>query len=220
MKRLTLILIILLAISAAFAQSTKLGYVNADRVLLDSNEAAEIARLFQLDKQNWTNQVRALDDEIKRLERDFEIRKLSINEATKRDLQNQITTKKTEAGRMLEEYFGEGGKAELRYRELIDPLTKKIHDIIKKIAEDEKYTMILDVSMGVVLYAAPSIDITEQVLQELNKDTIKPTPMDPNMSNPNETKPNTTTPGFSDPPMLPFGDGFGDSGKPESTPKK
>jgi hypothetical protein len=74
--------------------------------------------------------------------------------------------------------------------------------------------------MGVVLYAAPSIDITEQVLQELNKDTIKPTPMDPNMSNPNETKPNTTTPGFSDPPMLPFGDGFGDSGKPESTPKK
>jgi outer membrane protein len=109
------------------------------------------------------------------MERDFEIRKLSVSEATKRDMQGKIDAKKAEAGQLLEQYFGEGGTAEQRYRELIDPLTKKIHDIITKIAADENYTMILDVSMGVVLYATPSIDITEQVLQELNKDTIKPT---------------------------------------------
>jgi hypothetical protein len=75
---------------------------------------------------------------------------------------------------MLEEYFGEGGKAEQRYRELIDPLTLKIHNLIKKTAEDEKYTMIFDVSMGTVLYAAPAIDLTDQILLELNKDTVKP----------------------------------------------
>lgn len=175
MKRYYLLLLCLSLALGLAAQSTKLGYVNTDRILYDSNEAAEIGRLFQLDRQNWSNQIRALDDEIKQMERDFEIRRLSVNEATKKELQNQINAKKTEAGRLLEEYFGENGKAEQRYNELIDPLTKKIHDIITKIAKDENYTMILDVSMGVVLYANPSIDITEQVLQELNKDTIKPT---------------------------------------------
>jgi outer membrane protein len=179
MKKLFILTIALLSLAGLFAQNVKLGYVNTDRILMDSNEAAEIARLFQLDRQNWTNQIRQLDAEIQQMERDFEIRRLSISEANKRDLQNQIDAKKQEAGRLLEEYFGENGRAEQRYRELIDPLTKKIHDIITQIAEDENYTMIFDVSMGVVLYATASADITDQILQELNKDTIAPPPAAP-----------------------------------------
>lgn len=198
MKRLSILIMGLLCFSGIFAQNVKLGYVNTDRILLDSNEAAEISRLFNLDRQNWTNQIREMDTDIKQMERDFEIRRLSISEASKRELQTQIDAKKQEAGRLLEEYFGEGGRAEERYRELIDPLTKKIHDIITKIAEDENYTMILDVSMGVVLYANPSIDLTDQILQELNKDTIKPTQDD-------EFK----QPGFPE-QKDPFADGFKD----------
>ncbi|HPF09011.1 MAG: OmpH family outer membrane protein [Candidatus Cloacimonetes bacterium] len=209
MKKLLIVTLILIGILGLGAQNVKLGYVNTDRILIDSNEATEISRLFQLDRQNWTNQIRALDDEIQQMERDFEIRKLSVSEATKRDMQGKIDAKKAEAGQLLEQYFGEGGTAEQRYRELIDPLTKKIHDIITKIAADENYTMILDVSMGVVLYATPSIDITEQVLQELNKDTIKPT----DVVTPEMDKPEA--------PADPFGEmkdgfqGFGDPLKPE-----
>lgn len=176
MKKHILLLSALFALFAlAYAQPVKLGFVNTDRLLMDSNEAAEVARLFALDKQNWTNQIKSLDDEIKQMERDFEIRKLTMNDAAKREMQSQIDTKKTEAGRLLEEYFGDGGKAEQRYRELIDPLTLKIHNLIKKIAEDEKYTMIFDVSMGSLLYALPVLDLTDQILLELNKDTVKPT---------------------------------------------
>ncbi len=173
-KSFILILISLALLGVLTAQTVKLGYVNTDRVLFESNEAAEIARLFNLDKQNWTNQIRQLDEEIQQMERQFEIDKLTRNEAAKREAQARIDQKKSEAGRLLEEYFGEGGRAEARYRELIDPLTKKIHDVIKKIAEDERYTMVFDVSMGTVLYAMPSMDITNQVLQELNKGTVRP----------------------------------------------
>jgi len=174
MKRTLILLTCLVLVSIVFAADVKLGYVNTDRLLLESNEAAEISRLFTLDKQNWTNQVKKLDDEIKQMERNFEIDKLTKTEAAKRDAQAKIDAKKAEAGRLLEEYFGEGGKAEQRYRELIDPLTLKIHNLIVKTAEDEKYTMIFDVSMGTVLYALPALDLTEQILLELNKDTQPP----------------------------------------------
>lgn len=206
MKRLSILIMALLCLSGIFAQNVKLGYVNTDRILLDSNEATEISRLFNLDRQNWSNQIREKDTEIQRMERDFEIRRLSISEASKRELQTQIDARKQEAGRLLEEYFGDGGRAEVRYRELIDPLTKKIHDIITKIAKDENYTMILDVSMGVVLYATPSIDLTDQILQELNKDTIKPA------ANAELDKPAFPEP--KDPFSDGFKDGFGDESKP------
>jgi len=173
-KHILIIALLLILAGICQAQALKLAYVNTDRLLVDSNEAAEIARLFSLDKQNWTNQVRGMDDEIKQMQRDFDIRKLTMNEASKRDAQAKIDAKKAEAGRLLDEYFGDGGKAEQRYRELIDPLTKKIHDLIKKTAEDEKYTMIFDISLGTILYAMPALDITEQLLLELNKDTVPP----------------------------------------------
>jgi outer membrane protein len=192
MKHILLLAVLLGIMSLGFAQPIKLGYVNTDRLLIDSNEAAEIARLFALDKQNWTNQVKSLDDEIKQMERDFEIRKLTMNDATKRETQSKIDAKKTEAGRLLEEFFGDNGKAEQRYRELIDPLTKKIHDLIKKTAEDEKYTMIFDTSMGSVLYAAPALDLTDQILLELNKDTVKPTEEQPPATGIEQPKPNET----------------------------
>lgn len=200
----------LLCLSGIYAQNVKLGYVNTDRILLDSNEAAEISRLFNLDRQNWTNQIREMDTEIQQMERDFEIRRLSISEASKRELQTQIDAKKQEAGRLLEEYFGESGLAEQRYRELIDPLTKKIQDIITQIAEDENYTMILDVSMGVVLFATPSIDLTDQILQELNKDTIKPVE-DTEFDSPAFPDPKDP---FDDGMKDGFGDGFGSETKP------
>ena len=174
MKKTLTILVGILVLAVGLSANVKLGYVNTDRLMMESNEAAEIARLFNLDKQNWTNQIKQLDDQIKQMERNFEIDKLTKTEAAKRDAQAKIDAKKSEAGRLLEEYFGEGGRAEQRYRELIEPLTLKIHNLIVKTAEDEKYDMNFDVSMGTVLYALPTMDLTEQLLLELNKDTLPP----------------------------------------------
>lgn len=176
MKKIYFTLIMMaVLLSSAFAQGVKLGYVDTDRVIAESNEAAEISRLFNLDIQNWKTQLRTMNDEIKGMERAYEIDKLTKNEAAKTEAKAKIETKKAEAGRFIEEYFGDGGKQEQRYNELLEPLTIKIHNIIMKIAQDEDYSMIFDVSLGTVLYAKPTMDLTDLVIQELNKDTIKPT---------------------------------------------
>ncbi|MFA5509761.1 MAG: OmpH family outer membrane protein [Candidatus Cloacimonadaceae bacterium] len=178
MKRFVLVLAALSMLTLGMAQAVKIGYVDTDRLLFESNEAMEIQRLFNLDRQNWSNQLRAINEEIRSMEQDYEIDRLTKNEAAKREALARIDTKKAEAGQMLNDYFGEGGLAEQRYNELIDPLTAKIREAIDKVAKNEKYTIIFDVSYPTVLYAAPSIDITDIILMEINKDTIAPKMMD------------------------------------------
>lgn len=156
------------------AQVMKLGYVDTDRVLTQSNEIAEISRLFNLDIQNWRSQLNALDQEIRTMEQEYEIESLTRNEAAKREAQARIESKKQERQTFVDQYFGDGGRQEQRYMELMEPVTLKIQNIINKIAQDESYTMIFDTSYGVILYALPALDITEQVLLELNKDTVAP----------------------------------------------
>ncbi|HNX37175.1 MAG TPA: OmpH family outer membrane protein [Candidatus Cloacimonadota bacterium] len=198
MKKIYLAVLILVSVIGIGYAQTKLGYVDTDRVIAQSNEAAEISRLFNLDIQNWKAQVKTMNEEIKRMERAFEIDKLTKNDAAKREAQARIDAKKAEAGKFIDEYFGEGGKQEQRYQELLQPLTVKINGIIVKIAEDEDYTMIFDVSLGTVLYAKETLDLTDLVIQELNKDTVAPadqTPaIIPGQTEPpkNETKPNDT----------------------------
>lgn len=214
MKRLILALALLAIVTIGMAQAVKLGYVDTDRLLFESNEALEIQRLFNLDKQNWSSQIRAMEEEIRRMEQDYEIDKLTKNEAAKREALARIDAKKAEAGRLLQDYFGEGGRAEQRYRELIDPLTAKIQNVIVKVAQDEKYTIIFDSSYPTILYATPSIDITDIVLLEINKDTIAPSGTDTGTQpKPNETKPETnitnpfpgngTNPNETKPPFKP-----------------
>ncbi|MEF3694795.1 MAG: OmpH family outer membrane protein [Candidatus Cloacimonadota bacterium] len=179
MKKILLALILVIGlVGLVNAQAVKLGVVDTDRVLAQSNEAAEISRLFNLDLQNWRSQLRTMDEEVKTMEREFEIESLTRNEAAKREAQARIDAKKAEVGRFIEEYFGEGGRQEQRYRELLEPLTLKVQNIINAIATDENYTMILDTSYGVLLYVLPSLDITDQVILELNRDTVAPTDSD------------------------------------------
>jgi len=175
MKHILIIMLLVLAgISSVYAQQVKIAYVNTDRILANSNEAAEIARIYDLERTGWRNQLKTMNEDIRQMERNYEIDKLTKNETAKREALARIEAKKAEAGQKLEEYFGDNGIAEQRYKELIEPLTKKINDVIKKISEDDNYSLVLDVSMGTVLYAMPSMDITDLVLAELNKNTQAP----------------------------------------------
>jgi outer membrane protein len=127
MKKILLLIVLCLGLlSLSFAAEVKIGVVKMDRIIQESNELAEISRIYKLDMQNWKNQLNELDAQIKQMEQEFEIAKLTKTEAAKREAQAKIDEKKAEAGRLLEEYFGEGGKSEQRYMELLSPSTLKL----------------------------------------------------------------------------------------------
>ncbi len=49
------------------------------------------------------------------------------------------------------------------------PIYDKINRVIQKIGEDEEYDFIIDASSGALLHANPKYDITDRILEELNK---------------------------------------------------
>lgn len=184
MKKILIIMVIgLFLTSIAWAQAVKIAYINTDKVIAECNDTKEIQRVFSSERQNWEAQIKDLDDTAKQLESDFDKKKLTMTDSGKKDAQAKIQAKKDERDRMIDEFFGENGKAKQRYQELIEPVTKKINGIIEKIAVDENYSLILDVSTGVVLYAKQNMDITDQVIMEMNKglsssdnNAVAPTP--------------------------------------------
>ncbi len=67
------------------------------------------------------------------------------------------------------EKLGPQGELYKKNLEMTQPLYDKIDQIIQKIGETEEYDYILDVVQGVVLFAKPQYDITNRIMEELQK---------------------------------------------------
>lgn len=58
-------------------------------------------------------------------------------------------------------------QAAKRQNELVEPVMRKIQEVIDAIRSEGKYAMIFDVAAGGLIAADPALDITDQVLARL-----------------------------------------------------
>ena len=89
----------------------------------------------------------------------------------KKEAEDKIIDLRDKRMSKVEEIFGENGKFYQKQAELMEPILNKLKTVIEKIAVEGNYSMIFDAAPGGLLYAKPSLDITELVLEELEKAT-------------------------------------------------
>ncbi len=53
----------------------------------------------------------------------------------------------------------------------MEPILDKLKIVIEKVAVENNYSMIFDAATGGLLYAKPSMDITDLIMEELEKST-------------------------------------------------
>ncbi len=168
MKKIILALILTVFVMALMASDElKIGYVDSSRLMMESTDRQEAEQLFESEMQVWEQQVTELEDEIDRLSEEYENRKLTMTDAGKKEAEAAINTKMEERKQLIQEIFGENGKAARKNEELLEPIMNKINIAIKKVADEYSYSLILDSTVG-VLYAVPSLDVTDIVLDEMN----------------------------------------------------
>jgi outer membrane protein len=74
------------------------------------------------------------------------------------------------------EKLGPEGEFYKKSMEFTRPIIEKINTLIAKIGEEEGYDFIFDASSGALVHALPKYDITQQVIDELNKTSKAATP--------------------------------------------
>jgi outer membrane protein len=165
---LTMMLIGLL-VTSSNAQ-LKFGYVDSQRILQEYQEAVdaqnkleEIRNQYQAEYDNKVKEYQALAQEI-------ESQSLLLSEEKKKEKTQQLQEKAIEIDKYKYDKLNpEGGEFYKKNQELFKPVIDKINTVIKKIGTVEEYDFIIDASSGALLHAAPKYDLTNQVLEELNK---------------------------------------------------
>ncbi len=91
---------------------------------------------------------------------------LAGNEKTKRE--NEIVAKENAIQELRNQYFGPQGELYKQREELIKPIQDSIYEAVKDISLESGYSIVVDrASASSIIFASPSIDISDQVLSKL-----------------------------------------------------
>ncbi|MBC8208817.1 MAG: OmpH family outer membrane protein [Desulfobulbaceae bacterium] len=151
------------------AAETKIGVMNIQQVLLESTAGKAARDAFEKKAQELQAMFQVEEDELMALQQEIEKKSSAWSQETK-DAKVREYQKK---GRDLQ-IKTDDARAELKQlqdRE-IEPILKNLQVVVEDYAKKEGYTAILDSKAG-VLFFDDNIDLSDKMVQELNKQTEK-----------------------------------------------
>ncbi|HKI81644.1 MAG TPA: OmpH family outer membrane protein [Pseudodesulfovibrio sp.] len=166
MKRFPLSLwlsaVLLLLATPVWAQSSKVGFVNPQRIINES-KIGKIAQedLARLGKEK-DRRVRKTLDRVNRLQEGLKEDALSVSEQQSRETELRTTVRDYE--QLVQNSNQEIQNEE---RKLIRFVMRRADSILKGIAKERGFTMILT-DPEIIGYVDGSMDITDRVILELN----------------------------------------------------
>lgn len=168
MKKLIIFvgLFLTFAVSGGYAQ--KYALIDMEYILkrIPSYETSN-KQLDEVSKK-WQAEVDAKAKEVEGMYKKYQADLPSLKGVEKTKRENEIVAKENEIKSLRDKYFGQDGELFKRREAFIKPLQDDIYDVVKEISVADGYQLVLDrASATAVIFASPSIDISDEVLAKL-----------------------------------------------------
>ncbi len=147
----------------------KIGYIDSQKILSQYQKAQEIRKEFDTKVKEWKDEISRRQEELEKLQKNLQTQSFMLTEETRLHKIEEMQKKKTELENFVNEIYRKDGRAELLNRELMQPLLQEIDTVVSEIAREDEFSLILDSSTGVVIYADEIYDITNRIIEALNK---------------------------------------------------
>ncbi|MGQ9608482.1 MAG: OmpH family outer membrane protein [bacterium] len=169
MKQKLIVIILFLFASICFpvyAQNLKIAVVDTDKVFNDSVWGKNVVLEMEREAEKWQKEGERIDKELANLEEKLAKQRSFLNDKEQEQkLENEIENKRMEGQKLVQD-----GNAKLKIKrdELLQPILDEVKEIIRKLAIEEGYDLVLEKQL-IVLYLNPEIDITSKVTVMLDK---------------------------------------------------
>jgi len=161
-SNLILALAALLLSAPALAQEVKIGFVNTERILRESGPAQRAGKKLEAEFAKKQQDIQRLADQLKRLQDDLEKNSVTMADAQRRTKEREFNDLNRDLQRRDRDFRDEVNQ---RRNEETAQLVDQANRIIKQIAEQEKFDVILQATDALILNSR--VDITDRVMKAL-----------------------------------------------------
>ncbi|KRB96324.1 hypothetical protein ASE11_17240 [Hydrogenophaga sp. Root209] len=161
-NRKTLVAVALgLATLGVAAQDLRIGFVNLERILRDSNSAKAAQTKLEQEFSRREKEVQALAAQLKTASEKFEREAPTLPDSQRTARQRQLVDQDRDFQRKQREFQED---LNMRKNEELQSVLERANRIIRQVAEAEKFDLVLQEAV----YINPKHDITDKVLSGLN----------------------------------------------------
>lgn len=152
--------------SSAFAAEVKIAYVDMQAAIQKTSDGKKAKKKLESLAKTKETKLKKLETELKAKGEDFKKKASIYDEATARKKQMELQKEFYD----LQQLLGKS-QQELRQKEeeALKPIVGIIREQIDVIAKKGNYTMVLEKSENLVLFAKKDIDLTDQVVKAYEK---------------------------------------------------
>ena len=143
--------------------SSKIGVFDADRVLTESQPGLQALALFNQLRDQRVGELQVQQNAINTLQQQGMTAAPGGPDAAR--IQRELEDLMLRMERLQQDVQAELGG---RQNELTGEITQMVAQVIDLLGEDEGYTLIFNAAQSGLVYIAPALDLTDEIIQRVN----------------------------------------------------
>ena len=156
---------VLPAFSQAQAAEVKLASVDYQRALESVAEGESARKRLETMFQTKKTAIEKMKSNLDAMQADYQKQSVLLSDSAKTEKQEAMNM----AGMQFQQAYQQSeGEMQQAYQGAMETLIAKMKTITQSIATERAYTLVIEVNEGGVVYTAPSIDITDELIKRYN----------------------------------------------------
>jgi len=157
--------------AARAATDLRVAYIDSKRIFLEYKDAQEAQQRFDRQVQGWRDEAAEKEDAVKKLRATVRDQSPILSSVKRQEQEEQLQRAISEYERFVQEVWGPGGRAAQENERSTQAVVATIRAVVEKLAADKGLTLVLDSASGFIIYADKSMDLTSEVVTQLNAAT-------------------------------------------------
>jgi len=158
----------LLVWGLGYVAAQKVGYVDTQALLERMPEYKAAEQEIERLTQQWQKEIEDLYARIEQLFQQYREQEPLMSPEMKRRKQEEIEAEERKARELQRKRFGPNGDLFKQREEKMKPILDRLQQAIQAVAQEKKFSLVLDRSAGgILLYAEPAYDLTDAVAAKL-----------------------------------------------------
>jgi outer membrane protein len=170
MKRSFYLMAVIISLLFVWSTSSfavdKIGFINLQEIMQNSNAGKKAAEEFKKFYEKETQEIKSSEKELKKMKDELEKQSSIMTQSSQKEKET-VYQKKLRDYQLLVNDTNEELKK--RDQEMTQKLMPGIMKIVRTIAEKEKFTLVIDVATMPIPYYAKENDFSKKVIEEYNK---------------------------------------------------
>jgi outer membrane protein len=169
--------LLLAACAAASARAdVRLGYIDSARIWIEYKDAQEAQQRFDRQVQGWRDEAAEKEKAVNQLRQQVKDQSPVLSALKRQELDSSLQKAISDYEKFVQDVWGQDGRAAQENARATDEIVNQVRHAVEKVAGQKGLDLVLDVTGGFVVYADKTLDLTNDVLAELNSNAAGAAP--------------------------------------------